>query len=302
MSIHQFGALEAFVQAAETRSFTEAGRRLGISSSAIGRSVASLESDLGVRLFHRSTRAIALTAEGGVFLDHCYRIFGELDAARQALTQVEGKPQGKLRVSLPQLAVHLTDHFVAFRKQFPEVALDLDFSDRIVNVIEEGFDAVVRIGDLGDSRLTMRALRGYGHLLVASPAYLEQFGCPARPAELTVHACLRYRYPSSGKLAAWPLVARGKVLSIDLPETVVTNSLDPLLTMAEAGIGIASLPDFMVAASVSSGRLVPVLEGSLHDQRSLCILWPSGRQPSPRIRAFVDFMTARLGAREPRKA
>jgi DNA-binding transcriptional LysR family regulator len=231
-----------------------------------------------------------------VFLDHCYRIFGELEVAREAVTQVEGKPRGKLRVSLPQLAVHLMEHFVAFQEHFPDITLDLDFSDRIVNLIEEGFDAAVRIGDLEDSRLTARALHGYGHRLVASPGYLAKHGTPARPAELSSHACLRYRYPTSGKLAGWPLSTRGKALSVDLPETVVTNSLDPLLTMAEAGIGIASLPDFMVAASIASGHLLPILEGCLRDQRTLCILWPAGRQPLPRIRAFVDFMSTRLGA------
>ncbi|WKN19779.1 LysR family transcriptional regulator [Azotobacter vinelandii] len=293
--MNYFGALEAFVQAAETRSFTEAGRRLGVSSSAIGRSVARLEEDLDVRLFHRSTRAITLTAEGELFLERCYRIFSELDVAKNELSQAAGKPQGRLRVGLPQLGAHLMRHLIEFQQRFPEIELELDFSDRLVNVIEEGFDAVMRIGDLDDSRLTIRRLDGYRHRLVAAPAYLSRHGTPTHPTELTDHACLRYRYPSTGKLAPWPLLARGRPLYLELPQSAVTNTVDSLLDMAEAGLGIALLPDFIVEDAVASGRLAVILNKHVRDHRSFCILWPSSRHTSPKIKAFVDFMASRLG-------
>lgn len=292
--MNYFGALEVFVQAAETRSFTEAGRRLGVSSSAIGRSVASLEKELGVRLFHRSTRAIALTADGDLFLEYCHRIFAEFDGARQALSQSAGKPRGRLRVSLPQLAQHLMPHLIAFQQRFPEVELELDFSDRLVSVIEDGFDVVLRIGVIDDSRLTLRKLHGYRHHLVAAPAYLAQHGAPTRPADLIAKACLRYRYPSTGKLAPWPLLSRGQPLHLDLPQSAVTNTLDSLLSMAEAGLGIALLPDFIVADALGAGRLVAILDKYVHDNRSFSLLWPSSRQPLPKIKAFVDFMATRF--------
>lgn len=295
--MNYFGALEAFVQAAETRSFTEAGRRLAISSSAVGRSVVRLEHELGVRLFHRSTRAIALTAEGELFLQRCYRIFAEFEAAKNELSASVDRPRGRLRIGLPQLGAQLMRHAIAFQHQFPEIELELDFSDRLVNVIEEGFDAVMRVGELDDSRLTMRKLDGYQHRLVASPQYLSERGVPVQPADLRTHASLRYRYPSTGKLAPWPLVAHGHPLELDLPQSAVTNTIDSLLEMAVAGVGIALLPDFMVAEAVSGERLIPLLDKHVRDQRSFCILWPSSGHTPRKVKAFVEFMAARLGSR-----
>ena len=138
------GSLNAFVRAAETRSFTVAGRQLGVSSSAIGKSVARMEERLGVRLFHRSTRSITLTAEGALFLDRCQRIFSEIEAAELELSQTHEAPRGTLRVGLPLVGMLMIPTLAAFMRTYPEIMLDLDFSDRIIDVIEEGFDAVVR--------------------------------------------------------------------------------------------------------------------------------------------------------------
>lgn len=288
-----FGALGAFVRTAETRSFTEAGRRVGVSSSAVGKAVARLEAELGVRLFHRSTRAITLTAEGELFLERCRRIFAEFEVARRELTQAAGKPQGKLRIGLPQLGMSLMPHLIAFQQTYGEVELELEFSDRLVNVIEEGFDAVIRIGELQDSRLTLRRLSGYSHRLVASPRYLDQKGTPAHPSELGAHSCLRYRYPTSGKLDPWPLVVE-EGSGVDVSATATANAIEPLLVMALAGSGIACLPDFYVESAVAKGLLVPVLERYVRDHRTVGILWPSSRQSLPKISAFVEFMVARM--------
>lgn len=288
-----FGALGAFVRTAETRSFTEAGRRVGVSSSAVGKAVARLEAELGVRLFHRSTRAITLTAEGELFLERCRRIFAEFEVARRELTQAAGKPQGKLRIGLPQLGMSLMPHLIAFQQTYGEVELELEFSDRLVNVIEEGFDAVIRIGELQDSRLTLRRLSGYSHRLVASPRYLDHKGTPTHPSELGAHSCLRYRYPTSGKLDPWPLVVE-EGSGVDVSATATANAIEPLLAMALAGSGIACLPDFYVESAVAEGLLVPVLERYVRDHRTVGILWPSSRQSLPKISAFVEFMVARM--------
>lgn len=289
-----FGALSAFVQAAHTRSFTEAGRRTGVSSSAVGKAVARLEEELGVRLFHRSTRAITLTAEGSLFLERCQRIFAEYEVAKRELTQAAGNPQGKLRLGLPQLGMRLMPHLIAFQQAYPEVELELEFSDRLVNVIEEGFDAVMRIGEVDDSRLMMRKLNGYSHRLVASPDYLARRGVPARPTDLSNHACLRYRYPTSGKLDPWPLVTKKGQDALELGQSATSNAIEALLAMAEAGQGIACLPDFFIEDAIASGRLVPVLDRYISDHRTFSILWPSSRQPLPKIKAFVSFMASRL--------
>jgi DNA-binding transcriptional LysR family regulator len=287
------------VHAAETRSFTEAGRRLGTSSSAVGKAVVRLEEELGVRLFHRSTRAITLTAEGQLFQDRCQKILADFDVARAELVQAKAGPQGRLRVALPHLGIYWMSYLIEFQQEFPQIELDLDFSDRLVNVIDEGFDAVLRIGMINDSRLTIRQLSGYRHRLVASPEYLSRNGIPSSPEELKSHACLRYRFPSTGKLDAWPLIENGVHIHPELPQSAIANTIDSLYAMVEAGIGIALLPDFIVEDSILSGRLQIVLKENIQDHRNVCILWPSSRQQLPKIKAFVDFIVSRLGSGKP---
>jgi DNA-binding transcriptional LysR family regulator len=141
----------------------------------------------------------------------------------------------------------------------------------------------------------MRRLNGYEHCLVAAPSYLSRHGAPLRPADLVSHSCLRYRFPTSGKLAPWPLVVRGRPVHIELPQSAIADATEPLQAMAEAGLGIALLPDFLVADAIAAGRLVVVLEKHIRDRRDVCVLWPSSRQALPKIKAFVDFMVARLG-------
>ena len=296
MAMDYFNAMNAFMHAAETRSFTLAGRRLGISSSAVGKAIIRLEEDLGVRLFHRSTRAITLTAEGRLFLNRCQRIISELEVARSELIEANINPQGKLRVGLPQLGKYLLPQLVAFQKKFPEIELELNFSDRQVNVIDEGFDAVIRIGHIEDSLLTIRHLKGYRHSLVASTDYLDKHGTPMHPNDLTAHACLRYRYPGSGKLAAWPLHNNGHPISVELPQSAIADVVQALYAMVEADLGIALLPEFVVADAIAAGRLANVLEEHIHDEQPVAILWPSGRQSLPKTKAFIDFISNELGS------
>ena len=215
------GSLNAFVQAAEARSFTVAGRQLGVSSSAIGKAVARMEERLGVRLFHRSTRSITLTAEGALFLEHCRRIFSEIEAAELELSQTQEAPRGTLRVSLPLVGTLMMPTLVGFMRAYPEIALDLDFSDRVVEVIEEGFDAVVRFAEVGDSRLMSRALGTYRRRLVAAPAYLAAKGVPLTPDDLKTHACLHHKFPTSRKFERWPLPPEHAGIESELPRTAV---------------------------------------------------------------------------------
>ena len=286
--------LTAFVQAAETRSFVAAGRVLGISASAIGKSIARLEERLGVRLFHRSTRSIALTSEGALFLERCRRILGEIEAAELELSSSKSAPRGRLRISLPLVGSLLNPVLAAFARTYPQVELDLDFTDRRVDVIEEGYDAVVRTGGNADSRLMSRQL-GLFHLqLVAAPAYLASHGAPAAPAELGRHNCLLYKFPSSGKIEAWPLAEWPALLAAGLPTTLCCNSVDTLLHFAESGLGIAALPDFAARAACAAGRLQLVLPEQAQAAAPFHMLWPGSRNTSPKLRVFIDFLVANL--------
>lgn len=288
------GALNVFVQAAETRSFTAAGRQLGVSSSAVGKSIARLEERLGVRLFHRSTRAIALTPEGQMFLERCSRIFSELEAAELELSQTRAHPAGLLRVSLPLVGMLMMPTLSAFMEAWPE--LDLDFSDRLVDVIEEGFDAVIRSGEPTDSRLMTRRLGTFRFRLVGAPAYFERHGIPETAEALRRHRCLHHRYPSTGKLETWRIVGTDGAQIDGLPSAAVSSAIEPLLHMAEQGQGLACLPDFAVRSQCRDGRLVSVLDEAVKNTGAFRILWPSSRQLSPKLRVFVDFMAENLFA------
>ncbi|SNB73976.1 transcriptional regulator, LysR family [Arboricoccus pini] len=283
-----------FVRAAETRSFSEAGRVLGISSSAVGKSVARLEDRLGVRLLHRSTRSITLTAEGSLFLERCRRILCEIEAAELELSETQQAPQGRLRVSLPLVSGLVMPALTAFMHRYPAIELDMDFSDRMVDVIEEGFDAVIRTGELTDSRLMSRPLGNFRLLLVGSPRYFAERGTPGTPADLTRHACLQHKFPSTGKFEPWPLrIPDGEAEPV-LPTSMVCNTTEVLVHVARDGLGIACLPDFMVRDAIAAGDLVTVLDDFNRHQGAFRMLWPSSKHLAPKLRAFIDFMTTEL--------
>ncbi len=293
-ALDRLGALNAFVRTAEAGSFVAAARDLGVSASAVGKAIARLEERLGVRLFHRSTRSMTLTAEGTTFLDHSRRIFEEVDAAEAMLIQSTAAPQGVLRISLPIAGMLLMPVIAGFMKAWPAISMDIDFTDRMVSVIEEGFDAVIRTGDIADSRLMSRKLGVFRHRIVASPSYLEQRGVPQAPEDLLQHDCLHHRYMNSGRLEPWPLVRDGVDLALDLPKSTVVSTIDPLVYLAEQGFGIACLPPFAVADQLRSGRLVKLMDGYLRDAGSFRVLWPASRYLPPKTRVFVDFLAEQL--------
>lgn len=287
--------LAAFALVARTRSFTEAARQLGLSASALGKTIARLEAQFGVRLFNRSTRSVALTAEGALLLERAQRILAEYDAARAELSEVAAAPRGRLRVSLPLVGVVDDDVLAAFAAAHPEVVLDLDFSDRLVDVIQEGFDVVVRTGEAGDSGLSTRTLTTFHHVVAASPAYLARHGAPLAPADLAEHACLLYRFPSTGQVEAWPVAGAPAAL----PAAATSNSIRALIALAQAGQGLACLPAFAVQPAIADGGLVQVLAEHQGPPRAFRLLWPSGRRAPPKVRAFIDFVTTGHGGVQP---
>lgn len=285
-----------FVQVAETRSFVAAGRLLGVSASAVGKSVARLEEKLGVRLFHRSTRSVTLTAEGMLFLERSRRILAEIEAAELELSRAAAAPRGRLRVSLPLVSGLVLPVLGEFMREYPEIELDLDFTDRMVDVIEEGFDAVVRTGEPADSRLSARRLGTFRILLVASPAYLATRGTPKVPADLLQHSCLHYRFPSSGKLESWALPQAAGEPERQLPVSMICNNIETRSCFALQGLGIACLPDFAIREPLADGRLVQVLAGQVERTNVFHVLWPASKHASPKVRALVDFLCARVFA------
>jgi DNA-binding transcriptional LysR family regulator len=286
--------LNAFIRAAEARSFTAAGRDLGISPSAVGKAVARLEERLGVQLLHRSTRKVTLTSEGEKFLKRCQTIFGEIEAAEMEIAQSTTSPSGKLRISLPLIGMLMMPSISAFARAHPSIELDLDFTDRLVDVIEEGFDVVIRTGRVNDSNLMMRTLGTFSYVIVGSPHYFAQRGVPECPSDLAGHTCLYHRWSGTGKFERWVLSTDGVPLDIDPPASIVVSTMEPLIELAERGLGLVYTPTFTVRRQLDAGTLRSVLDPHLRDTGSLQILWPPSRHPSPKVKTFVEFMAQNL--------
>lgn len=287
--------LAAFVRTADLGSFVAAGRVLGLSPSAVGKAVTKLENQLGVRLVQRSTRSLRLTEEGRAFHERCRRILDDLDDAHESLLRTRESPMGRIRVSSPIVAYHLLLPVLPeFMARYPDIELDLDFSDRIVDLVEEGVDVAIRSGQLPDSRLMVRALRPFQLLLCASPAYLERHGTPTCPRDLKDHCGIGFRYPNSGKIQDWPLRLPEGEAEVCVRHVLTCNNMEALHGAVTRGIGIGCMPDFLAQASLESGALVPLLLDHLDAPGQFNLIWPSSRHLSPKVRVFVDFVAERL--------
>ncbi|KAF1049123.1 MAG: HTH-type transcriptional regulator PgrR [Xylophilus sp.] len=263
-ALDSLGGFAVFVQAAETRSFVAAGRALGVSASAVGKRIARLEQRLGVRLFHRSTRSIALTDAGALLLACSRRVLAEVEQAEAELSATTAVPGGRLRVSLPVVCSLVLPVLADFMRAYPDIVLDLDFTDRLVDVAEEGFDAVVRTGDPPDSGLLARLLGYFKWCIVAAPEYLAQRGYPGDSMDLMRHTCLHYRAPGTGRIERWPW--RAGVAVPELPTALVCNNLETRVRFALRGRGIACVPDFAVRDALADGRLVTMLDHQVDAQ------------------------------------
>ena len=289
-------ALHVFVRTAQLRSFTDAGRELGLSSSAIGKSISRLEQRHGVRLLHRSTRSIALTQEGQLFLESCKRIVAEVEKLEEEFAQTRSAPKGRLRVSMPLLGGLATKTLSAFMSQYPEIELDIDFAEGPGDIIDSGYDVVVRADEVDDSRLMTRRIGSYRLVLVCSPGYLEKRGIPSRVEDLVNHACLHLKDAATGKLQPWSFVDV-ETTELNLPVMAIANATEALISFAELAMGIACVPDFAVRRQLDDGSLCRILDGCLDRQGSLKAIWPSNRYVSPKLRAFIDFFAGHgLGA------
>ena len=292
--MNEITGLPVFVQVAEMQSFVAAGRIFGISASAVGKSIARLEERLGVRLFHRSTRSMRLTQEGLIFLDRCRRILSELKSAELELLGAIELPRGRLRVSLPLASGLLLPLICDFMEQYSDVELDLNFTNRNVDLIEEGFDLAIRVGALDDSRLMARRCTAFRLILVASPEYIARRGRPDKASDLSNHDCLHFRFVRSGKVFKWPISTVPGAPDIRLPTRLTTNENMMLIQAAKRGLGIACVPDFTVREALASGTLCTFLEPEVSQEIVWWAVWPASPHTSPKLSVFVDFLSQRL--------
>lgn len=294
----RLAAMEAFVRVTESRSFSQAARRLRSSKSVVSRLVSSLEAELGVRLFNRTTRSLTLTEAGQGYYERCARILADIDEANASVSQLQAAPRGRLRINAPMSFgfLHLAPAIPDFLARYAEVEVDMTMNDRFVDLVEDGFDLAVRIGRLADSSLVARKLAPMRRVVCASPAYLETRGFPASPEDLAAHDCLCYsnvalsdewRFVSLDGMA-WPVEVKGRLR---------TNNGDALRTAALQGVGLAYLPTFIVGGDLQAGTLISLLGDYIPQDSAVHAVYPHSRHLSPKVRAFVDFLADRFGPR-----
>ncbi len=292
----RLATMEAFVRAADSKSFSEAARRLRSSKSLVSRQVAALEAELGVRLFHRTTRSLTLTEEGRGYHAQITRILAEIDEANMSVSQTQAAPRGKLKLSAPMSfgILHLAPALPDFFARCPDVQIDLSLNDRYVDVVDEGFDLAIRIGRLADSSLVARKLATLRMILCASTEYLDRHGAPRMPDDLRHHQCLCY---STNALAPeWRFVAPdGTPLNVQIDGRLHANNGDVLRVAALRGQGIVYLPSFIVGADLQAGTLVSLLADYIPADAGIHAVYPHSRHLSAKVRAFIDFLAERFG-------
>lgn len=282
--------ITVFVQAVEAGSFTAAAQRIGLSKSAVGKSVATLEQRLGVRLFDRTTRRLALTAEGADFHQSCLRVLAELDAAESRAASHRREVSGVLRISLP---VTFGRRWVmpvlsSLARQHPKLTLDVAFSDRLVDLLEEQIDLVVRLGDPGNSAfLSARRLGCQRTVVCASPAYFAARGHPATIDDLAGHDCITFA--QGGHVFPWTLPNRqGHLARIRIKGRHTISDGDALRAAVCDGLGIGQFPTWLVADALREGTLQTAFSPAGIEGAPMHVLWPATRDPAPKIRAAVD--------------
>ena len=291
----QLSQLAVLAAVAEARSFRRAAEELGIAPSAVSHAVTALEASLGVRLLARTTRSVAPTEEGRMLLQTLSPALADIGAVLEGLADRRGTPAGPLRVTMPMLAAEdlIVPRLGAFLKTYPEIELDVVTNDRFEDIVTEGFDAGLRLGEhLEADMIAVRASGPQRGLIVASPAYIAAHGRPQAPDDLIHHRCIRRRF-SSGRIYRWELEKAGKLLAVDVSGPLILSDQRLMRRAAIDGVGLAYLFDGRVDADVAAGRLVPVLEDWCPPFEGFFIYYPSRRQMRPALRAFVDFFRFR---------
>lgn len=287
-------ALLAFAETARRASFAAAARELGLTASAVAKSVSRLEQDLGVRLFHRTTRKVALTSDGRALFARCERIVDEMQALRDEAAGTRAEPSGQLRLNVPiTLGKKLIVPALAeLRRKYPRVQVEVSFTDRYADLVAEGLDAVVRVGALKDSSLVSRPIGTQQLVVVAAPRYLREHGTPSRPAELEDHVCMAFRVPSSGRVYPWRFAEGRRVVEWVPATEVVMDDGEALVAAAVAAIGIAQIPDYMASDALERGQLVELMAERRPPSAPVSIVYLHSRGVTPRLRALIDVLTA----------
>ncbi|MFT0859276.1 LysR family transcriptional regulator [Ancylobacter sp. G4_0304] len=293
-------AMQVFTRVVARRSFTLAAQDVGLPRSTVTDAVKQLEARLGVRLINRTTRHVSPTLDGEAYHRRCLAILADIEEAEGAFAGA--RPRGLLRVD-----VHgtLARHFLLpglpdFLAAYPELELQMSEGDRLVDLVREGIDCVLRVGELADSDMIARRVALLEEATCAAPAYLERHGTPRRIDELDGHVMVGFRSSATAAIIPLEFVEDGRTRHITLPATVTVNGADSLYAAARLGLGIIQAPRYRFAEDFANGALVPLLTDTPPSPTPVSLLYPRDRQLSPRVRVFIDWVIREFAARNPR--
>lgn len=282
-------AMNVFTRIVETRSFTKVAADLGLPRSTVTDAIKALEARLGVSLLHRTTRVVRPTLDGEAYYQRCMSILSEIEDAEDAFASTT--PKGKLRIDVHGV---LARHFLLptlpdFLERYPDIEIHIVEGDRLVDLVREGVDCAMRVGDPVDSDMVGRKLADLEEVTCASPAYLEQFGTPQNIDALEDHRMVGFRSTATGSILPLEFVQNGKLRTVSLHSTVTVSGADTLAQCARLGLGIIQKPRYSAAEDVEAGRLVEILNDTPPTSSPVSIFYPRDRYMSPRVRVFIDW-------------
>jgi len=285
-----FDGVAVFVGVVNAGSFTAAARALGHSTSYVSKEVTRLEKRLGSRLLNRTTRTISLTDAGRAYYERCSQIVIDAENAERSINQLQDRPRGLLRINAPASfgSKYLLDIFPQFMHAYPEVKLEVEFNDRLIDVVAEGYDVVIRVGEIKDTNLVARKFTSSRAVFVASPSYLRRKGRPKTVEELTKHDCIAYSLLPAPR--QWDLYKDGVRSSITVDPRAMCNSAEIEVAMVKQGVGITRLPLFVCEQEVASGDLQIILDSYDQMQLDVFLVYPHRQYLTAKVRAFVDFV------------
>ena len=290
----RLSSMEVFARVAEAGSFTKAAGQLGISTSAASKHVIALENRLGARLLNRTTRRLSLTEVGASYYEWCARIAQDVAEAESTVTRLHSEPRGRIKLNAPMSfgIRHLATAMPEVLALYPELTLDMNLNDRFVDLIEEGYDVAVRIGELRDSSLVARRLAPARMIVCGAPAYFERHGVPETPADLADHNCLGYSLLAAP--GEWHFTGPGRAQTVRTSGSFHANNGDALRAAALAGLGVVVQPTFIVGDDVARGALQRVLANYTPRESTIHAVFPHNRHLSAKVRVFVDFLVDRF--------
>jgi len=297
LSLDLFDGVVSFVATSEARSFGVAAKRLGVTTSAVSKAISRLETDLGVRLLHRTSRSVTLTVEGEAFLLRCRVAVGEVHAARATLHDTQCAPRGLLRISLPhRLSRIVTSNLPSLLEAHPLLVVEANVTDRFVHLTEENIDVALRVGELVNSTCVAHRLRVLRLLTVASPAYLKKNKAPRTPEDLSQHNCLSFLL-QTGIPQPWSFLRDGAPLTMTVRGNLHADHGESMVSAALSGLGLIQAPDIMITDELAAQTLVEVLPEFVAAGPPLTAICVPGRENSPKVRAYLNLLVNLFGTR-----